>query len=68
MKALANRLAMQHLVNAYSHETSKGILLEKSQQNTSQLTFSQGLTLLSISLDAIQAKLFIPRWYLEGAL
>ncbi len=65
MKALANRLAMQHLVNAYSHETSKGILLEKSQQNTSQLTFSQGLTLLSISLDAIQAKLFIPLSYVS---
>ena len=60
MKALANRLAMQHLVNAYAHEPSNGVLLEKQQQNLSQLRFSQGLTLLSISLDAIQAKLLIP--------
>ncbi|UUS59585.1 MULTISPECIES: IucA/IucC family siderophore biosynthesis protein [unclassified Acinetobacter] len=65
MKELANRLAMQHLVNAYSQETGKGILLEKYQQNSSQLTFSQGLTLLCIPLDCIQSQLFVPLSYVS---
>ncbi|OTG79510.1 siderophore biosynthesis protein [Acinetobacter sp. ANC 5054] len=65
MKELANRLAMQHLVNAYSQETGKATLLEKYQQNSSQLTFSQGLTLLSIPLDSIQSQLFVPLSYVS---
>ena len=55
MKELANRLAMQHLVNAYSQETGKASLFEKYQQNSTQLAFSQGLTLLSLPLSLIQA-------------
>ena len=65
MKELANRLAMQHLVNAYSQETGKATLLEKYQQNSSQLSFSQGLTLLSIPLDCIQSQLFVPLSYVS---
>ena len=65
MKALASRLAMQHLVNAYSQETGKSILLEKYQQNSSQLTFSQGLTLLVLPLDAIQSQLLVPLSYVS---
>jgi hypothetical protein len=52
MKELANRLAMQHLVNAYTQETGKGHLLENFQQNSLQQVFSQGLTLLVIQLKA----------------
>ena len=63
MKELASRLAMQHLVNAYSQETGCGILLEKYQQNSSQLTFSQGLTLLVIPLESIQSQLYVALSY-----
>ncbi|ENV73587.1 hypothetical protein F946_01099 [Acinetobacter johnsonii ANC 3681] len=65
MKELANRLAMQHLVNAYSQETSKASLFEKYQQNSTQLAFSQGLTLLSLPLSLIQAQLFVPLSYVS---
>ena len=66
MKELANRLAMQHLVNAYSQETGKASLFEKYQQNSTQLAFSQGLTLLSLPLSLIQAQLFVPLSYVSG--
>ncbi len=65
MKELANRLAMQHLVNAYSQETGKASLFEKYQQNSTQLAFSQGLTLLSLPLSLIQAQLFVPLSYVS---
>lgn len=65
MKELANRLAMQHLVNAYSQETGKASLFEEYQQNSTQLAFSQGLTLLSLPLSLIQAQLFVPLSYVS---
>ena len=65
MKELANRLAMQHLVNAYSQETGSANLLEKYQQNSTQLAFSQGLTLLSLPLHLIQAQLLVPLCYVS---
>lgn len=65
MKELANRLAMQHLVNAYSQETGKASLFEKYQQNSTQLAFSQGLTLLSLPLSLIQAQIFVPLSYVS---
>ena len=65
MKELANRLAMQHLVNAYSQETGQASLFEKYQQNSTQLAFSQGLTLLSLPLSLIQAQLFVPLSYVS---
>lgn len=65
MKELANRLAMQHLVNAYSQETGKASLFEKYQQNSTQLAFSQGLTLLTLPLSLIQAQLFVPLSYVS---
>ena len=65
MKELANRLVMQHLVNAYSQETGKASLFEKYQQNSTQLAFSQGLTLLSLPLSLIQAQLFVPLSYVS---
>jgi len=49
VKEHANRLAMQHLVNAYSQETYEGRLLEKYQQYSTQLIFSLGLTLRIIN-------------------
>ena len=65
MKELANRLAMQHLVNAYSQETGQASLFEKYQQNSTQLAFSQGLTLLSLPVSLIQAQLFVPLSYVS---
>lgn len=43
MQSLANRLAIQHFVNAYTQETGKGHLLNKNQQSPQQQAFSQGL-------------------------
>jgi len=56
MQSLANRLAIQHFVNAYTQETGKGHLLNKNQQSPQQQAFSQGLTLLSIPIHSIQAQ------------
>ncbi len=66
MKELANRLAMQHLVNAYSQRNRQGKpRLRKYQQNSTQLAFSQGLTLLSLPLRLIEAQLFVPLSYVS---
>lgn len=65
MKELANQLAMQHLVNAYAQETGQATLLEKYQQNSTQISFSQGLTLLSISLERLQAQVLVTLCYIS---
>ena len=65
MQSLANRLAIQHFVNAYTQETGKGHLLNKTQQSPQQQAFSQGLTLLSLPLSLIQAQLFVPLSYVS---
>ena len=65
MHSLANRLALQHFVNAYTQETGKGHLLHKSQQSLQLQTFSQGLTLLSIPITSIQARCFFPLSYVS---
>ncbi len=44
---------------------AKASLFEKYQQNSTQLAFSQGLTLLSLPLSLIQAQLFVPLSYVS---
>lgn len=66
MKKLANRLAIQHLVNAYAQETAKAVYLEKYQQNSTQISFSQGLTLLVIPLECLQANILFPLSYVSA--
>ncbi|RKG38711.1 IucA/IucC family protein [Acinetobacter rongchengensis] len=65
MQQLANRLAMQHFINAYTQETGKGYLLQDEQQSSQQHAFSQGLTLLSIPIYAIQAQCYFPLSYVS---
>ena len=65
MKELANRLAMQHLVNAYTQETGKGHLLENFQQNSPQQAFSQGLTLLVIPVESLNAQVLVALSYVS---
>ena len=65
MKELANRLAMQHLVNAYTQETGKGHLLENFQQNSLQQVFSQGLTLLVIPVESLNAQVLVALSYVS---
>lgn len=65
MQQLANRLAMQHFVNAYTQETGKGHLINNDQQNPQQQAFSRGLTLLSIPIYAIQAQCYFPLSYVS---
>ena len=65
MQSLANRLAIQHFVNAYTQETGKGHLLNKNQQSPQQQGFSQGLTLLSIPIHSIQAQCNFPLSYVS---
>jgi hypothetical protein len=60
MQSLANRLAIQHFVNAYTQETGKGYLLHKNQQTSTQQAFSQGLTLLILPIHSIQAQCYFP--------
>jgi siderophore synthetase component len=65
MQSLANRLAIQHFVNAYTQETGKGHLLNKTQQSPQQQAFSQGLTLLSIPINSIHAQCDFPLSYVS---
>lgn len=65
MKKLADRLAMQHLVNAYAQETQKAIYLENYQQNSTQISFSQGLTLLVIPIECLEAQILFPLSYVS---
>ncbi|ENW96454.1 IucA/IucC family protein [Acinetobacter sp. NIPH 298] len=65
MQSLANRLAIQHFVNAYTQETGKGHLLNQNQQNSQQLAFSQGLTLLSLPIHSIHAQCYFPLSYVS---
>ncbi|WP_130803151.1 IucA/IucC family protein [Acinetobacter ihumii] len=65
MKELANRLAMQHLVNAYTQETAKGHLLEDFQQNSPQQWFSRGLTLLVIPIESLNAQVLVALSYVS---
>ncbi|MEF9994306.1 MAG: IucA/IucC family protein, partial [Acinetobacter sp.] len=65
MQSLANRLAIQHFVNAYTQETGKGYLLHKNQQTSTQQAFSQGLTLLSLPIHSIQAQCYFPLSYVS---
>lgn len=65
MQSLANRLAIQHFVNAYTQETGKGHLLNKNQQSPQQQAFSQGLTLLTIPIHSIQAQCYFPLAYVS---
>ena len=65
MQSLANRLAIQHFVNAYTQETGKGHLLHKNKQTPAQQAFSQGLTLLSIPINSIHAQCDFPLAYVS---
>jgi MFS family permease len=65
MQSLANRLAIQHFVNAYTQETGKGYLLHKNQQTSTQQAFSQGLTLLILPIHSIQAQCYFPLSYVS---
>lgn len=65
MHILANRLAMQHFINAYTQETGKGLLLDPTLQNQQQYAFSQGLTLLSIPISTVQAQCNFPLCYVS---
>ncbi len=65
MQSLANRLAIQHFVNAYTQETGKGHLLHKNKQTPAQQAFSQGLTLLSIPINSIHAQCYFPLAYVS---
>lgn len=65
MQSLANRLAFQNFINAYTQETGKGYLLNKKQQSPQQQAFSQGLMLLVIPIHSIQAQFYVPLNYVS---
>lgn len=66
MKALANRLAMQHLINAYSQETGRGELLMVEQQNQTQRQISQNHSLLWLSLHPLSLTVAVPLSYVSA--
>jgi siderophore synthetase component len=65
MKALANRLALQHLINAYSQETGRGLLLEPEQQSRQQRQMSQNRPLLWLSLHPLSLTVAVPLSYVS---
>ena len=65
MQELANQLAMQHFVNAYMQETSKGYLLSFDQQSSLQQSFSSGLTLLILPIPSMHAECCVPLSYVS---
>ncbi len=65
MQALANRLAMQHFINAYAQETAQAFLLEYPLQNPQQQTLSRGLTLLIVPIPNLHAVCWFPLAYVS---
>ncbi|WP_410211760.1 IucA/IucC family protein [Aquirhabdus sp.] len=65
MKNEANRLALQHLINAYIQETGRGVLLGVHEQTTSQRMLSADQTLLSIQLAPLDIALAVPLSYVS---
>lgn len=65
MKELANRLALQHLFNAYVQETGYGQLLEYDLQNSEVRQFSQGQPVWEIGLRCMEVRLYFPLSYVS---
>lgn len=67
MKRCADRIALQHLVNAYHRETRRGCVVFADRQTTAQLTFSGGVPILWLCLTPLNLCLAAPLAYVSTA-
>lgn len=65
MKKHANRLALQHLINAYAKETGRGHIVMPDQQNLAQHNISQAKPLLWFSLHPLSITMAVPLDYVS---
>ena len=65
MKQHANRLALQHRINAYAQETGRGHIVLPTQQNPSQQKMSQNKPLLWFSLHPLSLTMAVPLDYVS---
>lgn len=65
MKQHANRLALQHLINAYAQETGRGHIVLPTQQNPLQQKMSQNKPLLWFSLHPLSLTMAVPLDYVS---
>ncbi|WP_026470230.1 IucA/IucC family protein [Alkanindiges illinoisensis] len=63
MKQHANRLALQHLINAYAQETGRGHLILPAQQDSVQQKISQHKPLLCLKLRPLNLNMMVPLDY-----
>jgi siderophore synthetase component len=66
MKQHANRLALQHMVNAYAQETGRGHIVALDQQSLSQRKISQNKPLLWLSLHPLSVVMVVPLAYVSA--
>lgn len=65
MKQHANRLALQHMINAYAQETGRGHIVAVDQQSVSQRKISQNQPLLWLSLHPLSVVMVVPLAYVS---
>lgn len=65
MKQHANRLALQHLMNAYAQETGRGHIVLPAQQNPAQQKISHNKPLLWFSLHPLSLIMAVPLDYVS---
>ena len=65
MKQHANRLALQHLINAYAQETGRGHIVLPAQQNPAQQKISHNKPLLWFSLHPLSLTMAVPLDYVS---
>lgn len=65
MKQCADRIALQHLINAYHRETGRGCVVFADSQTTAQLRLSGGLPILWLCLTPLNLSLAAPLAYVS---
>ena len=65
MKQCADRIALQHLINAYHRETGRGCVVFADAQTTAQLRLSGALPILWLCLTPLNISLAAPLAYVS---
>lgn len=63
MKLITDKIALQHLLNAYLQETGEGLYIPSAKQTPSQQYKSKNAPLICIYLKALEAHIYAPLSY-----
>ncbi len=66
MKSITDKIALQHLINAYLQETGQGLFLDPNQQTQDLIQKSDGNTVVKIPIKSIQGELYAPLEYVSS--